>query len=151
MTRKSSGLISIVLFFIIIFLLIITGKNITIGMIVAIIQNILNQINIITNNLSDTVNSISHDYNKSIEIKEFFNFEEDNNSTSKYLINSEFIELEFKHVYFKYPNSVDYTLNDLNFKIKKNHNYSFVGENGCGKSTIIKLILGFYDNYEGNI
>jgi ATP-binding cassette subfamily B protein len=33
----------------------------------------------------------------------------------------------------------------------KGNRYAFIGENGAGKTTIIKLLLGLYDNYEGDI
>lgn len=151
-SRKSCGLISIVFFFLIIFSLIFYGNNITIGIIVAIIQNILNLINLIINELSDTVNSISKDYSKNKELKEFFALEEDKNTIQKNLtFNYKFVKLEFKNVYFKYPNCADYILKNVSFTINRSKRYAFVGENGSGKSTIIKLILGFYDNYEGNI
>lgn len=33
----------------------------------------------------------------------------------------------------------------------KNKKYAIVGNSGCGKSTIVKLLLNYYDNYKGNI
>ena len=39
----------------------------------------------------------------------------------------------------------------ISFKIHKNETVAFVGETGCGKSTIISLIEKFYDNFEGEI
>lgn len=41
-------------------------------------------------------------------------------------------------------------LQDLNFTIKKNENIAIIGDNGSGKTTISKTMLGFYD-YTGNI
>ncbi|MGT2808726.1 ABC transporter ATP-binding protein [Streptococcus iniae] len=64
---------------------------------------------------------------------------------------AEFESLEFKNVWFKYPGREDYILKGLSFKILPGKHYSFVGKNGCGKTTISKLILGLYDEYDGEI
>ena len=40
---------------------------------------------------------------------------------------------------------------NVSFKIKKGEILAIVGENGSGKTTIIKLLNGLYDEYEGNI
>ena len=42
-------------------------------------------------------------------------------------------------------------LNGLSFTLEKGRHYSFVGANGAGKTTITKLLLGMYQNYEGEI
>ena len=63
----------------------------------------------------------------------------------------EFETLEFKNVYFRYPKTGRYVLHDLNFEMTKGGYYAFVGSNGSGKSTIVKLLSGLYDNYEGEI
>lgn len=59
--------------------------------------------------------------------------------------------LEFKNVSFKYPNTEKYVLKNCSFLLSKDKKYSFVGINGSGKTTITKLMLGLYDNYEGEI
>ena len=59
--------------------------------------------------------------------------------------------LEFKNVRFKYPGTNKIILDGVSFRIEKGKRYSFVGINGAGKTTITKLITGFYNNYEGEI
>jgi ATP-binding cassette subfamily B protein len=59
--------------------------------------------------------------------------------------------IEFKNVSFKYPQSERFILKDFNLTIQSGEKVSLVGENGAGKSTIIKLILRFYDATEGDI
>ena len=59
--------------------------------------------------------------------------------------------ITFKNVYFKYPNSEKYVLNNLSMNISVNNNYAIVGENGCGKSTLVKLLLGYYSPEKGSI
>lgn len=62
-----------------------------------------------------------------------------------------FEKLSFKNVSFKYTNSTDYILRNVTFDIEPGHHYAFVGRNGSGKTTIIKLLTGLYDDYEGEI
>jgi len=62
-----------------------------------------------------------------------------------------FDTIEFKNVKFKYPQSEKLVLDGVSFVINKGGHYSFVGENGAGKTTITKLITGLYTNYEGEI
>lgn len=64
---------------------------------------------------------------------------------------AEFESLEFKNVWFKYPGTEEYILKGISFKILRGKHYSFVGKNGCGKTTISKLILGLYNEYDGEI
>lgn len=60
-------------------------------------------------------------------------------------------EIEFSHVSFKYPGTEKMVLNDLNFRINKDKVTAIVGENGAGKSTIIKLVAGLYEPTEGSV
>ena len=58
--------------------------------------------------------------------------------------------LELKNVSFKYEKDKP-ILNDISFKINKGEMVSIVGKNGAGKSTISKLICGFYKQTSGQI
>lgn len=60
-------------------------------------------------------------------------------------------EIEFSHVSFKYPGTQKTVLHDLSFKINKDKVTAIVGENGAGKSTIIKLVAGLYEPTEGSV
>lgn len=60
-------------------------------------------------------------------------------------------EIEFSHVSFKYPGTQKTVLHDLSFKINKDKVTAIVGENGAGKSTIIKLAAGLYEPTEGSV
>ena len=60
-------------------------------------------------------------------------------------------EIVFQNLHFKYKNSDTYSLKNINLKISKNENIIIVGTSGSGKSTILKLILGFYQPNMGSI
>ena len=49
-------------------------------------------------------------------------------------------EFAFSHVWFKYPGSEQYVLRDVNLKWRIGEKMALVGRNGCGKSTLVKLL-----------
>lgn len=60
-------------------------------------------------------------------------------------------EVEFKNVSFKYPDADEYVLKNISFKAKKGDTLALIGSTGSGKSTIVNLIMRFYDATEGEI
>lgn len=59
--------------------------------------------------------------------------------------------VEFRNVSFSYPGSDRCILKDVNFRISSGEHYALVGENGSGKSTIVKLMLGLYEPSTGEV
>ena len=51
--------------------------------------------------------------------------------------------IEVSHVSFRYEENTPYVLKDLSLKIKAGEYVAIVGRTGCGKSTLIRLLLGF--------
>jgi len=58
---------------------------------------------------------------------------------------------EFRNVSFRYPGSSRLILNHLNFQLRPGERVALIGENGQGKTTIVKLITRLYDPVEGEI
>jgi len=58
--------------------------------------------------------------------------------------------IEFRNVTFGYPNC-DPILKNVSFKINPGESVVFLGRVGSGKSTVQKLILGFYEPQEGSV
>ncbi len=58
---------------------------------------------------------------------------------------------EFRNVSFSYPGSPRLILNRLNFHLHPGERVALIGENGQGKTTIVKLITRLYDPTEGQI
>lgn len=62
-------------------------------------------------------------------------------------------DIEFHNVWFRYPSMKDdqWVLRNFSLKIESGKCIGFVGESGCGKSTITHLLYRFYDPQEGYI
>lgn len=60
-------------------------------------------------------------------------------------------QLMFENVSFRYPGQEAYSVKDLSFTIRKGEKVAFVGTNGAGKSTVVKLMLRLYKPTEGRI
>jgi ATP-binding cassette subfamily B protein len=58
---------------------------------------------------------------------------------------------EFRNVSFRYPGNSRLVLNDLNLRIEPCERVALIGENGEGKTTIVKLMTRLYDPVEGQI
>lgn len=81
----------------------------------------------------------------------FMNFTNNVKDEGKIVLEKSLFTVEFKNVSFRYNNKANYVLKNLSFKIKSDQKIALVGVNGSGKSSIIKLLLRFYDPDEGVI
>jgi len=57
--------------------------------------------------------------------------------------------IEFENVSFAYNDKA--VIENLSFKLEEGKSYALVGSSGSGKSTVAKLISGFYNVNEGTI
>ncbi|WP_283591295.1 ABC transporter ATP-binding protein [Clostridium butanoliproducens] len=122
--------------------------NLTIGTMMTAMQ----LMNYIINPLSSFTTLISRI--KSVELiyneldKNMFNDKLNNNKLiSKDNFND---KIQLQNLSFQYTEGSP-ILKEINFNIEIGKKYALVGESGCGKSTIAKLLLNYYDNYKGNI
>jgi ATP-binding cassette subfamily B protein len=60
-------------------------------------------------------------------------------------------EIVFENVAFKYPNGGSAVLDNVSLTVKPREKVAFVGRNGAGKSTIVKLMARLYDPTSGKI
>jgi ATP-binding cassette, subfamily B, multidrug efflux pump len=65
-------------------------------------------------------------------------------------------EIEFRNVWFAYtgganPGDEDWVLRDVSFRVEPGQTLAIVGHTGAGKTTIIQLLLRFYDIQRGHI
>ncbi len=110
--------------------------------------------------LSTTFNEAISGYNQLVYRFEYLgNFEEFINSKNMHYEGTLPIEkrddyqyeFEFKNVSFKYPNTDNYVLKNIDLKLKVNQRLAIVGQNGAGKTTLIKLLCRLYEPSEGEI
>ncbi len=59
------------------------------------------------------------------------------------------MNIEFKNVSFTYPNKENGALENINFQIKQGEFVLLVGESGCGKTTITRILNGLIPNFYG--
>ena len=57
--------------------------------------------------------------------------------------------IEFRGVCFRYPESEEWALRDVDLTIRPGEKIALVGHNGAGKTTLIKLLTRLYDPTEG--
>ena len=60
-------------------------------------------------------------------------------------------DIEFDHVWFRYPDGTDYVLEDFCLKVPAGTVVAVVGETGAGKSTIVNLACRFFEPTKGRI
>lgn len=145
--------IYISIFFIIIAFFIQCVKNrlITCGMFVSLFNSLIALNKRLLTELSMCVNNIS----MNCEFIKSFNKFENLKSHEEFIDKPseeqlEFECIEFKNVSFSYTGN-DKVIDNISFKLEKNKRYALVGKNGCGKTTLVKLMIGLYDNYTGKI
>ena len=83
-------------------------------------------------------------------INPFMKSDTENKSKGK-IVNSLYGLIEINNVSFKYHKNSDLVINNLSLKIKPGEYVSIVGQTGCGKSTILRLLLGFETPLKGGI
>lgn len=108
----------------------------------------------LTSSTFGLINAISQIIQQKVKIEYYNNFKEwrpliSNNQTGIAL--DEIKTIEFRNVSFKYPNTNVFVLKNVSFTINQNEKIGIVGKNGCGKSTLINLLLHLYEPDEGEI
>lgn len=99
--------------------------------------------------VGDYINTIQHAVVASEHIADILGNEEKDSPAKKVLNDIEAISMN--HVSFSYHDDSDKVLDNISFDTFGKENICFIGENGQGKSTIIKLLMGLFDDYIGDI
>src|SRR5690606_33394075 len=81
----------------------------------------------------------------SARIQEVLNMHDDMKDGNQEIVPNNDVHIEFNHVYFSYHSGNDNHLEDIDFKIKQGQTLGIIGSTGSGKTTIINLLMRFYD------
>ena len=60
-------------------------------------------------------------------------------------------KVEFRDVYFRYPDAEEDVLKNISFTAQPGQVTAIIGSTGCGKSTVINLVPRFFDVYKGSV
>ncbi|MBL4937726.1 ABC transporter ATP-binding protein [Clostridium sp. YIM B02515] len=121
--------------------------ELTYGLLIAAVQ--------LMNNITTPIANISSIFNKIKSVKAIeqkISSLTDNKECKKLLKEKHSFnkEIVFNNVNFSY-NDERKVLNNISMKIEKGKKYALVGDSGSGKSTILKLLLGYYEDFKGEI
>lgn len=123
------------------------------GLFIAVVSNLLTVVHAMMPQLSYSIRELTRKKSYMEDLHDFVNLPEE----GKGILDcpekefEDFREIEFRKVSFRYPGTEAYVLRKISFRIEAGKRYAFVGANGAGKTTITKLMLRLYDNYEGEI
>lgn len=59
--------------------------------------------------------------------------------------------IRFENVYFRYPGSGEYALENINFEVKSGETLGIIGSTGSSKSTLVQLLPRLYDATDGSV
>jgi ATP-binding cassette subfamily B protein len=131
------------------------GKGeITTGMFIAIVQAVFNLQYMLSWDLSVTTRFIAQNIEYMKDMTRMMALSETKDAlepADEDTYGQEFESIEMKGVSFKYPGTDKYIIKDLSLKIEAGRHYAFVGINGAGKTTIIKILTGLYNEFEGEV
>ena len=109
-----------------------------------------NKLRGVSNQIYDAVFTLSSSFKQMSGFFTFLGLEETANTVSDQTVDLS-AGIEFQNVSFTYPNADTPVLENISFTLHPGKHYALVGENGCGKTTLVKLLLGLYRATQGTI
>lgn len=116
---------------------------------------IYSAVTMLINALSDIAQIITDLRNNNLHLLNYFEYIDLKNANDRNgcgeQIPESVHEIAFRNVSFRYPGTEDYVLENVNLTIKQEEKIALVGENGSGKTTMVKLLCRLYKPTEGKI
>ena len=125
------------------------GGTISVGN-MSTLLNYANQYTKPFNDISSVITELQNALACSSRIFELINQEEESDDSKGKVIDNPQGEFDIQNVYFSY-NEEKPLIQDFSLKIKKGTVVALVGPTGCGKTTLINLLMRFYDVNDGSI
>jgi ATP-binding cassette subfamily B protein len=158
LARETSGsmMVNIVINTFTIFIIFVLSRQIpngglSVGLFTSIVGSMINLSKIVAFQLSELILEFSTHYEYAKDFEEFMQLEETRLDSKKNGSDISFESLDIRNLRFKYKDSEEYILKEINLFLQRGKSYSLVGLNGAGKSTLVKIIVGLYRGYEGEI
>ena len=125
----------------------------TIGIFMGLVIGFFNLVDTMSWRLPSIMSQMANNKEYLIDLNKFYLLDEQEGATDipSKLNDFKYESIIFDNVSFKYPNTDNYILENCSFKLMNGLHYAFVGVNGAGKTTIVKLLTRLYENYEGVI
>ncbi|MBB6463541.1 peptidase domain-containing ABC transporter [Flammeovirga kamogawensis] len=129
----------------------IINQNMTLGTLLSI-SYILGQLSRPVKNIVNFIRDTQDTDIANKRIDEVYRTEEEDNDSKKDISKHEIEDIVLTNLNFKYPGNFNpFVLKNINIIIKKNNITAIVGASGCGKTTLLKLLLAYYVPNDGRI
>ncbi|MDR2065869.1 MAG: peptidase domain-containing ABC transporter [Prevotellaceae bacterium] len=129
----------------------IINEDMSLGVLLSV-SYVIGQLVVPTNNLIYSVKDVQDTKIANERIGEIHNNKNENAEKKHHMKNVMIENIHINNLSFKYPGKFSpYVLQNVDFSIKKNTVTAIVGASGSGKTTILKLLLAYYNIENGNI
>lgn len=151
--KISSVIMSLISFIVIVVLTpFVVSRAISVGMYISLINGVLQLVDRMSWELTRLTDEVANNLEYVKDYYSFWSLSETKGATlPPQKTCPVFQSIEFQNVSFKYPKTDVYILKGMSFTMENGKHYALVGLNGSGKSTVIKLLTGLYDEFEGEI
>lgn len=126
--------------------------SITAGAYVSVVTTSAQFISLLTRSYAVLAEKFEENQRYMMELQAFLSLPEDEPETKEQAAaGADISRIEFRNVSFCYPGCEKPVLDRISFCLESGNSYALVGRNGAGKTTIIKLLTGLYNSYDGEI
>lgn len=126
--------------------------TITVGLYIALVQAANNIVNLMSWDLSDNIAVFTKHIAYLRDVNKFVWLSETPEAIDLPMpATPKLHSIKFQDVTFCYPGADTAILKKVSFQIDSGQHYALVGINGAGKTTIVKLLIGLYTEFEGEI